>query len=459
MAKPITPKFIPWSELDFWNDPVVVQAMNWMQRHLYRALLLKAHVCATRPYLPDDDNQLWLLADAGSLKNWTDNKEPILQKFTREVIDGKPMLAHKRVLSDWANTIEYYEGKREAARQGGLARAKHMAANAEQPLSKPCLTDTDTDSVKGNKQSQLVTESVGSGAKAESASFLDGSQSQPQNKPQPAESAPPSQPLSGDRYALAIDILRREEPGQENPIVWANRMVAMWHAIRLEKNYSSTYPEEVNGQDFQKLISETWLAKAGFREPISRAEIQLCIQWALRTSTHWGKRNILLGSAGFVNAFGAIKKQCFNYHSSKEMRNREIGKKEESAHPRISLKAQPPVTVVQPNLPDNTMKSVLQEIRDMRTDSASAPFGSTKWKGLRWRELTESGECSPSAAEIQIEHELKQHEENQAAIRDAVKEKGGPLDAKTISTMLAANKVMPEEEEQFERELSDVSDL
>ena len=48
------PPFIRWYENDFWSDRSI-NRMTWMQRHYYRAILLAAFFCPTRPYLPDDD--------------------------------------------------------------------------------------------------------------------------------------------------------------------------------------------------------------------------------------------------------------------------------------------------------------------------------------------------------------------------------------------------------------------
>ncbi len=448
----------PWFAFNVhdWLTSIDVQRMTLAEVGAYTNLLARAWDSDPIATLPNDPAKLWKLAGARSLAEFEEVAPAVLGMFEEQ--DGR--LINRRLLEETARLAVAENIRVEKARNAASARwGKNAQACSN--IDSGCSSNacdardakqrTETDSVKESKPSQLVTESE----KSESACFLSGSQSR---STQPGDAvAPPTQSLSGDRFALALDVLQREEPGEENPIAWGQRMAATWHAIRMEKRYSSDYPEEVSSQDFQKLISPTWLVKAGFREPLSRAEIQLCLQWALRTSTHWSKRNVLLGSAGFVNAFGSIKRQCFNYHASKETRNREVGKKEKSAHPRISLETQPLVTVVKPALPDDCFKSALQEIRDMRTDSASVPFGSSKWKGLRFRELTSSGECSPSAAEIQIENEMKEHEANQAALRQAVRERG-QLSASEISTMLASKKVRPEDEE-FEKELSGVADL
>ena len=59
------PDYQPWNEEEFQAD-VFVRGMNWMQKHFYRALLQAAFFHSTRPYLPADDEVLWVLAGAES---------------------------------------------------------------------------------------------------------------------------------------------------------------------------------------------------------------------------------------------------------------------------------------------------------------------------------------------------------------------------------------------------------
>lgn len=123
------PDFIKWYEPEFWADPHVNRGMTWMQRLLYRALTQAALFCSTRPYLPADDNQLWLLADAGSPQNWLDNKDPVLVKFHKVTIDGVEYWAHKRLLSEWEYILEVAEAKR----RGGKARAQQRFNSSSAP--------------------------------------------------------------------------------------------------------------------------------------------------------------------------------------------------------------------------------------------------------------------------------------------------------------------------------------
>jgi hypothetical protein len=117
-----TPIYILWHEGDFIADRAVMR-MTPHQRLMYRCLCQVARFCETRPYLPDDDNELYVLADADSLEHWKANREAVLAKFQRVLIDGKPMLAQKRVLSDHADYQSYLEQKSGAGRASANARA------------------------------------------------------------------------------------------------------------------------------------------------------------------------------------------------------------------------------------------------------------------------------------------------------------------------------------------------
>lgn len=93
------PLYQPWNEEEFQAD-VFVRGMTWLQRHLYRSLLCAAFFHGTRPYLPNDDEVLWVLAGAESKDMWKHNKEMILKRFT--ICDHNTnLLENKRVTADW----------------------------------------------------------------------------------------------------------------------------------------------------------------------------------------------------------------------------------------------------------------------------------------------------------------------------------------------------------------------
>jgi uncharacterized protein YdaU (DUF1376 family) len=124
------PPYQFWHEREFWSDEYVSRGMTYMQRHLYRALLQAAFHCSTRPYLPNDDDKLWLLADAGSKENWMQNREAVLKKF--EVSEDGALLMHRRLQRDWILLIEYHTKRVKAGSKGGKAKAKKTAAEPDE---------------------------------------------------------------------------------------------------------------------------------------------------------------------------------------------------------------------------------------------------------------------------------------------------------------------------------------
>jgi hypothetical protein len=103
------PPYQFWCEKEFWGDVHVSRGMTWMQRHLYRALLQAAFYCSTRPNLPTSDDELWILADAGTKDNWLENKNAIMVKFQLVKVKGVELWSHKRLMRDWIKLLEYSE--------------------------------------------------------------------------------------------------------------------------------------------------------------------------------------------------------------------------------------------------------------------------------------------------------------------------------------------------------------
>lgn len=130
-------KYQPWNEEGFSSD-IKVNRMTQLQRWMYRTLLQRAFVCSTRPRLPDDDEELWGLADCKDLKQWLANKDKVLQMFERTTIEV-PVLTNKRLEDDWKRVLEIREERSRAGREGGrqkLANAKQVLASAKQSLAK-----------------------------------------------------------------------------------------------------------------------------------------------------------------------------------------------------------------------------------------------------------------------------------------------------------------------------------
>jgi hypothetical protein len=143
------PKYIFWYEQDFSADEQVAYGMDWQQRHFYRTLLQKALICSERPYLPTSDDQLWLLADAGSKERWIANKDAVMAKFQLVEINGKELWAHKRLLRDWEQLEQHHNEKVKAGRSGGFAKAKRtrpaFADVAAPPAENPTADEIEAD--------------------------------------------------------------------------------------------------------------------------------------------------------------------------------------------------------------------------------------------------------------------------------------------------------------------------
>jgi hypothetical protein len=94
------PEYVRWSEAQFWADPRV-SAMSPLERHLYRALLLAAFRCESRPYLPAEEFKLAALADAPSVEIWRQCQEAVLACFTL----GDCGYASDYVLAEYARSL------------------------------------------------------------------------------------------------------------------------------------------------------------------------------------------------------------------------------------------------------------------------------------------------------------------------------------------------------------------
>lgn len=160
-----------WYEREFMSDRFVVR-MTPHQRLMYRALCQAAMFCSTRPYLPNDDEELTLLADADSVEHWKANRGVILKKFQEVTVCGKAMLAHKRVLADWAVILEKVKQASDAGRKSAESRRKHKSTDVERPLNERPTernarqqTETETEKQRQSKN-KTETETVQRGAQS-----------------------------------------------------------------------------------------------------------------------------------------------------------------------------------------------------------------------------------------------------------------------------------------------------
>ena len=122
------PDYQLWDEMAFRAD-IDVQALQPIQRWMYRTLCQAAFVEATRPYLPDDDDKLWKMAGCKSKMQWTENMIPVRSMFEHIVIDDKKLLMRKKLVEDWNDIMEERRRYVERARKGGQARASALSTH------------------------------------------------------------------------------------------------------------------------------------------------------------------------------------------------------------------------------------------------------------------------------------------------------------------------------------------
>jgi hypothetical protein len=210
MASDNKPKFQPWNEEEFQAD-VYVRGMTPQQRWMYRTLLQAAFFHGTRPYLPTDDEVLWILAGCESPEQWQQNKEKIMRRFTP--VDGFPdLMQNKRVVADWSNLQDFRDVQSDKGRQRA-AGAERAGGRFIPRVFTPAQPDTNQAPAVAGGGWQKVAEPP-AGDQQEKRSEEKGSEEKERKeKPvasQHASSPPRAQPNSGgDWKTIAIKCRRQ----------------------------------------------------------------------------------------------------------------------------------------------------------------------------------------------------------------------------------------------------------
>lgn len=113
----LLPKYVAYYRDNFMGSARVNRRLNWQQRHIYRALCLEAPFCDTRPYLPDDDGQLALLADVPD-EVWAENKDAVLKMFVKD----EHGWTHHRIIEVYEKACETYNRFSDLGKASGAAR-------------------------------------------------------------------------------------------------------------------------------------------------------------------------------------------------------------------------------------------------------------------------------------------------------------------------------------------------
>jgi hypothetical protein len=143
------PDYMLWSEEEFQAD-VFVRGMNWLQKLLYRALLQSMFFHSTRPYLPNDDEILWILSGAESLEMWEKNKGVILRRFSK-LPDNDGLLQNKRITSDWNKLAERREQMSEMGLKSAEVRKSRYGTAQPSKLLTPNENRTDNERTLENR--------------------------------------------------------------------------------------------------------------------------------------------------------------------------------------------------------------------------------------------------------------------------------------------------------------------
>lgn len=114
------PLYQPWNEEEFMSD-TSVRIMTTLQRWMYRTLLQASFFHTTRPYLPNDNKVLWILAGCESINQWESNKDAVLGRFTT-VKGNRKLLENKRVTEDWSRLEESRERMAELGRKSAAVK-------------------------------------------------------------------------------------------------------------------------------------------------------------------------------------------------------------------------------------------------------------------------------------------------------------------------------------------------
>jgi hypothetical protein len=283
-TKTYEPKYQCWVEKDFLSDRAVMR-MTPVQRHFYRALLQAAYNVDTRPYLPVDDESLCQIADAESMEQWQANKGPVLAKLQPHTSeDGTLLWAHKRIMSDWGQVLEYVDKKRKAgiARQQRYGGGEHIAAPAKQteaPAPKPKAESKGKvereNETKTETETEIDTGSV-NGSGNESASFTPGNH--------PFSSVSGTVGTDKETLQAAIDTI--------------------------SSTWASLYGTVADPVDLTAIIERRF----GGDAVTALNEVTSLLTWAAHTSNHWGLEDkVLRNTADLKRHFVEVHRQWSVY--------------------------------------------------------------------------------------------------------------------------------------------------
>lgn len=350
----IKPQWMRWYEESFQSD-VRVRYMKPMQRHLYRALIIQSFYCDTRPYLPDDDDMLWMLADADSKEHWMQHAETVRGMFKRTEVDGVKLLCHGKVLREWGNTVKMYSGK---------SSERNLIARGTQGQPKPTRGRTkvgDNRTEEQTRTDQNRPETRGADTTLPDVRGAERSEGHPKladrrtsrhqnNEPEQAGSASASgvsQSANQSASAAAPPVPQKRDgsdsgqssgrdghangssPGAGTPVGSGKPVTAKMQTFEDEEKpvtYGTTYadlvrrfwtiaakkPENGKFMGTPEVDNEQWMQ--AIVKVHGMEKVKACLDMLAR-SDYWGchEQGKLAGIGGFQRALEAIWKQAHSY--------------------------------------------------------------------------------------------------------------------------------------------------
>jgi hypothetical protein len=271
----IKPHFMGWYENDFQAE-LGVRRMKPIERHFYRALLIQSFFCAERPYLPNDDDQLWVLADADSKEHWMGHRDVVVAMFKKY---GATRYGHPRVLRDWKATEEKYKGK----------------SKLQDSLGRP---EVEVTGGKQNRTEQTIT----------TANEISSTPSQIRSKSgQDDQGQAPSLGKKGDPSGGGSGKSVASKTESEKPKASAVLVEAFWSAVAEKKNDNGKW---CGAKDEEEDVPAMRSAVQAYGEDV----VRLCLEH-FRRSDYWGQheQGKIAGVPGFVKAIPSIRKQAMAY--------------------------------------------------------------------------------------------------------------------------------------------------
>ena len=284
MKNKIKPHFMGWYENDFQAE-LGVRRMKPIERHFYRALLIQSFFCAERPYLPNDDDQLWVLADADSKEHWKEHRDVVMGMFKKY---GATRWGHPRVLRDWKATEDKYTGKRKLQDTLGQTEGGVTGGKQTRPDQTTLTPDENNSNPKQNRP-----KASGSGDQGR------------------ADALPcPAQVRKGGQEGVSSVSDKAPfstETGSENHMSASVRLVSsFWKTVAERKNDNGRWCGDEASND----VSAMRAAVQGYGEE----KVMLALQHFSR-SDYWGQSEAgkVSGVSGFCKAIPALLKQANNY--------------------------------------------------------------------------------------------------------------------------------------------------